>query len=125
MNGGLVTPPPTYPSPHVPATTSPTLPSLTANITRSCLPHRIVSHVAHLLQLAGGMVDGVSVVWWLGRGAGSGQPGPHHQALSTGVSAREVERVSGGRLSTKHGGYRGSKEVIFHGGVFHTAEMKD
>ena len=53
------------------------------------------------------------------------QPGPHHQALSTGVSAREVERVSGGRLSTKHGGYRGSKEVIFHGGVFHTAEMKD
>ena len=125
MNGGLVTPPPTYPNPHVPATTSPPLATLTTNITRSCLPHRIVSHVAHLLQLDGGMVDGVSVVWWLGRGAGSGQPGPHHQALSTGVSAREVERVSGGRLSTRRGGHWGNRQNIFQGRYLEMAGLKE
>lgn len=107
--------PPHIPDPHVPAPTSTPLATLTANITHSCLPHRIVGHIGHLLELSGGLVDGVSVVWWLGRGAGSGQPGPHHQALSTGVSAREVERVSGGRLSTRRGGLRGNRQDIFHG----------
>ena len=125
MNGGLVTPPPTYPNPHVPAPTSPPLAALTANITCSSPPHRIVSHIAHLLQLAGGLVDGVSVVWWLGRGAGSGQPGPHHQALSTGVSAREVERVSGGRLSTRRGGHRGNRQNILQGRDFDMAGLRD
>ena len=126
MNGGLVTPPPTYPNPHVPAQpTSPPLAACTTNITCSSPPHRIVSHIAHLLQLAGGMVDGVSVVWWLGRGAGSGQPGPHHQALSTGVSAREVERVSGGRLSTRRGGHRGNRQNILQGRDFDMAGLED
>ena len=113
--------PPHILDPHVPAPTSTPLATLTANITHSCLPHRIVGHIGHLLELSGGLVDGVSVVWWLGRGAGSGQPGPHHQALSTGVSAREVERVSGGRLSTRLGGLRGNRQNIFHGCCFDMA----
>ena len=121
---------PGHPSPHISEPTCPCanhiptpLATLTANITSSSLTHRIVCHVAHLLQLDGGMVDGVSVVWWLGRGAGSGQPGPHHQALSTGVSAREVERVSGGCLATRRGGHRGNRQNIFQERCFGIAGL--